>query len=185
MAQGDGHQVTLVLRTPGDPAAAAPAVRELVAQLDPDLAIIASRSMMSVRQASMARPRFMMVLLLAFAGVGVVLAMVGVYGVISQLARQRAREMSIRLALGATSDGVRWLVVRHGLTLAAIGAIVGLGVAAIATRALQSMLFGVGAIDPVTFLVVPVLLTVTAFVASWIPASRVARADPAVALQAE
>jgi putative ABC transport system permease protein len=127
----------------------------------------------------------MMVLLLAFAGVGVVLAMVGVYGVISQLARQRAREMSIRLALGATSDGVRWLVVRHGLTLAAIGTVVGLGVAAIATRALQSMLFGVGAIDPVTFLVVPVLLTVTAFVASWIPASRVARADPAVALQAE
>ncbi len=184
-AQDWRRGMTLVVRTAGDPASTAPAVRAVVKRLDPELAILRSRSMMNVRQSSIARPRFMMVLLLAFAGVGVVLAMVGVYGVISQLARRRSREMSLRLALGATREAVRWLVVRHGLGLAAIGVVVGVCLAAVATRALESMLFGVGAIDPVTFLLVPVLLTVTALAASWIPASRVARADPAVALQAE
>jgi len=93
--------------------------------------------------------------------------------------------MSLRLALGATSNGVRWLVIRHGLALAAAGVVVGTAAAAVATRALRSLLFGVSAIDPVTFLAVPVILTATALVASWIPASRVARADPAEALQSE
>ncbi|HMU62270.1 MAG TPA: ABC transporter permease [Gemmatimonadales bacterium] len=184
-AQDWRRGMTLVVRTTGDPASTAPAVRAVVKRLDPELAILRSRSMMNVRQSSIARPRFMMVLLLAFAGVGVLLAMVGVYGVISQLARRRSREMSLRLALGATREGVRWLVVRHGLWLAAIGVLVGTVMAVVATKALRSMLFGVDAVDPITFLVVPVLLTMTALVASWIPASRVARADPAVALQAE
>lgn len=185
LAQGNTHYVSLVLRTTGNPAASAPAVRALVGRLDPELAIISSRSMISVRQASIARPRFMMVLLLAFAGVGLVLAMVGVYGVIAQLVRQRSREMSIRLALGAAASEVRWLVVRHGLRLTAAGTVLGLGLALLTGRALQSMLFGVKAIDPVTFVLVPLLLAATALAATWIPATRAARSDPATTLRAE
>ncbi len=185
LAQDGNASMTLVLRTDGDPVAAAPAVRQIVAALDPNLAILRSRSMTSVRQASIARPRFMMVLMLAFGSVGLVLAMVGVYGVMSQLARQRSREMSIRLALGATDGGVRWLVMRHGLGLALAGVAVGMALAVLSTRALHSMLFGVAAVDPVTFVLVPLVLIATAVVATWIPARRVGKADPAVALRAD
>lgn len=184
-AQDVRSTMTLVLRTADDPASAAPAVREVVRRLDPDLAILESRSMASVRRAAMARPRFMMALLLAFAGVGLVLAMVGVYGVMAQLARQRSHEMSVRLALGASGGEVRWLVIRRGLALTAAGVAVGTGLALGATRALKSMLYGVGAADPLTFALVPCFLAGAALAATWLPASRAARSDPAVVLQAE
>ncbi|HEX5004228.1 MAG TPA: ABC transporter permease [Gemmatimonadales bacterium] len=184
-AQDVRSGMTLVLRTDGDPASAAPAVREVVRRLDPDLAILESRSMASVRRAAMARPRFMMALLLAFAGVGLVLAMVGVYGVMAQLARQRAHEMSVRLALGASGGDVRWIVIRRGLMLTAAGVAAGTALALGATRVLGSLLYGVGAADPLTFALVPILLAGTALGATWIPADRAARSEPAEVLRAE
>ena len=185
LAQDWRRGVTLILRIDGDPTRTAPAIRDLVRELDPALAILQSQSMVSVRRVSVARPRFMMALLLAFAGVGVVLAMVGVYGVMAQLARQRTREMCIRMALGAPSGQIGWIVVRHGLRLTLIGIVLGSGLAVVASRALRSLLFEVAAVDPATYLLVPLLLAATALVATWIPASRASRSDPATALRAE
>jgi ABC-type antimicrobial peptide transport system permease subunit len=134
---------------------------------------------------SLATQRFFMVLLLTFAGVGLVLAVVGVYGVMAQLARRRTREMGIRLALGARASHVQWLVVRHGLWLVLLG--LGLGVAGAlgATRAMQALLYEVAPGDPVTFGTVAVVLALTAICASWLPAARASRSDPAGALRAE
>ncbi|MES2306470.1 MAG: ABC transporter permease [Gemmatimonadota bacterium] len=183
--QNSSSAMTLLLRSSGDPAAVAPAVRQLIRRLDPQLAIRGIRSLDEVRHSSYARPRFMTILLLAFAVVGLLLAMVGVYGVMAQLARQRTREMSIRLALGARPASVRWLVVRHGLTLAGLGIVCGTVLALIGTRSLQSMLYNITPADPVTFIAVPLLLGLIALAATWLPAWRVSRADPVVALREE
>lgn len=185
----DPHQqnvrsgMTLLARTNGDPNMVAPAVRQLIARLDPQLAVLEVRSLEEVRQTSYARPRFMTVLLLSFALVGVLLSTVGVYGVIAQLARQRTREMSIRLALGAQPGEVRWLVVRHGLRLAALGVALGTILALVLTRSLGAFLYGIKSWDPATYLAVPLLLGVTALAATWFPASRVSHADPVAALR--
>jgi ABC-type antimicrobial peptide transport system permease subunit len=127
---------------------------------------------------SVAQQRFLATMLLVFAGVGLLLSVVGVYGVMAQLAADRAREMGIRVALGARAGQVQWLVVRRGLRLVAIGVGVGLAAAVLATRAVSALLYGVGALDPLTFTLVPVLLVITALVATWLPARRASRADP-------
>jgi putative ABC transport system permease protein len=175
----------MVLRTAGDPASLGPAVRRTVAELDPALAIESMRTMNEVFGKSLARERFLTTLLLVFAGVGLALAVVGVYGVMAQMARRRVREMGIRLALGAQANDVRWLVVRNGLRLVLTGLVIGTAGALIATRAMQTLLFGVAPKDPVTFVAVPVVLVLTALVATWLPATYASRADPATALRAE
>jgi putative ABC transport system permease protein len=175
----------MVLRTAGNPASLGPAVRRTVAELDPALAIESMRTMDEVRGRSLARERFLTTLLLVFAGVGLALAVVGVYGVMAQMARRRVREMGIRLALGAQANDVRWLVVRNGLRLVIVGLVVGTVGALAATRAMQVMLFGVAPRDPLTFVSVPVVLVLTALVATWVPATYASRADPATALRAE
>jgi putative ABC transport system permease protein len=129
--------------------------------------------------------RFLMTLLVAFAGVGATLAVVGVYGVLAQVVRQRTREMGIRIALGAGTGDVQWLVVRHGLVLAGVGLGIGAAAALGATRAVRGLLYGIPAVDPVTFAVAVGALGVTVVAASWLPARRASRADPAVALRAE
>jgi ABC-type antimicrobial peptide transport system permease subunit len=126
-----------------------------------------------------------MILLLTFASVGVALALVGVYGVIAQLARRRTREMGIRLALGARASQVQWLVVRHGLRLVVLGLVLGLGAALLVTRAMGALLYEVAPADPITFGTVALMLAGTALCASWLPAARASRADPAGALRAE
>jgi ABC-type antimicrobial peptide transport system permease subunit len=141
--------------------------------------------MNQVRAQSLARERFLTTLLLLFASVGVALAVVGVYGVMAQMARRRVREMGIRLALGAQAEDVRWLVVRNGLRLVGVGLIMGTGAAFVVTRTMQTLLFGVAAKDPMTFAVVPALLVLTALLATWAPANHASRADPAAALRAE
>src|SRR2546425_7832228 len=128
--------MTLVVRTRGDPWALAPAVRRIVKQLDPNLAITSVRTMAQVEAEALARNRFLTTLLLAFAGVGVGLAVIGVYGVVAQLARRRMREMGIRIALGAPAAQIQWMVVRHGLGLAGAGGAIGLAVSLGATRAI-------------------------------------------------
>jgi predicted permease len=177
--------MTLLLRTAGDPAGLAPAARRLVAELDPKLAIASVATMEEVQSRSLATQRFLMTLLLAFAGVGLLLAVIGVYGVIAQVAKGRTREMGIRIALGAKTADVRWLVVRHGLRLAAAGLAIGLTGALLGTRAMRVLLYAVTPGDPVTFLTVPALLIVTAAAASWLPAARASRADPVTALRIE
>jgi putative ABC transport system permease protein len=126
-----------------------------------------------------------MTLLVAFAVVGVTLAVVGVYGVLAQIVRQRTRELGIRIALGAGSGDVQWLVVRHGLALAAAGLAIGAAVALVASGAVRGLLYGVPAVDPLTFAAAVAVLGLTVLAASWIPARRAGRADPAVTLRAE
>jgi putative ABC transport system permease protein len=184
-AQDVRSRVTLLVRTSGDPLALAPAVRRNIAALDPDLAITSVKTMAQVRASSLARDRFLTALFLVFASVGVVLAIVGVYGVVTQLARRRTRELGIRVALGAHIWQVQWLVVRRGLALSAIGVTVGVGVSLEAANVMRTLLFEVAPADPVTFVVVPVLVLVTAVLASWVPAARASRADAAEVLRAE
>jgi putative ABC transport system permease protein len=185
LAQETTSQMTLVVRTTGDPAALAPAVRGIVARLDPALAISSLRTMESVRSGALARDRFLTTLMLAFALIGVALGAVGVYGVVAQLVRRRMREMGIRMALGAVAAQVQWIVVRRGLALAAAGVAVGLVASAGATRLIASLLFGVTPTDAATFAGVALLLLGAALAASWIPARLARRAAPTEVLRAD
>ena len=182
-AQRRRNDADLVVRTQGDPMALAPALREIIAELDPQLAIQSIRSMDDVYAASLARERWFMTILLVFAGIGLVLAMVGIYGVLAQVARARTREIGIRIALGARAAQVRWLLVRHGLRLTATGLVIGAVVALGATRGMDRLLFGVATADARTFAAVSVLVLLTGLVAAWVPARRASRADPVMALR--
>jgi predicted permease len=177
--------VGLVIRTRGDPRAIMQPVRAIIAALDPKLAIAHLRTMEEVRAASIARERFLTALLLVFGVVGLVLAVVGVYGVMAQLVRARTREMGIRAALGAPARSVQWIVVRHGIALACVGVAVGLAAALASTRALLALLYQVDPIDPLTFAATPVLLVAAAVAAAWIPAWRASRVDPMETLRTE
>jgi predicted permease len=185
LAQSATNGMSVLVRTAGDPASLGPAIRRTVAELDRSIALSSVETMNQVRATSLARERFLTTLLLLFAGVGLALAVVGVYGVMAQMARRRVREMGIRLALGAQANDVRWLVVRNGLRLVMAGLVLGTLGALAATRAMQALLFGIASRDPLTFLAVPVVLVMTALVATWVPASHASRADPATALRAE
>jgi predicted permease len=181
-AFGQGY---VLLKTSADPASLAPAMRQIVRDLDPSLAIVTSRPMTAVRDDSLARARFLTTLLLAFAVVGLALSVVGVYGLLAQLARNRTREMGIRLALGAPTSAVRWLVVRHGLAVTLAGLCIGAAGALAASRVMTTLLFNVAPNDPLTLVSVAALLAATGVVASWLPALKASRADPASALRAE
>jgi putative ABC transport system permease protein len=185
IAQNPGNYRILVARTAGDPAALGPAIRRVVAGLDPSLAIVSLRTMREVRTESSARDRFLTTLMLLFAVVGVVLAVVGVYGVMAQLAQRRSHEMGIRLALGAEPSAVRWLVVRHGLMLVGVGLAAGVVVAAAATRSLAALLYKVAPADPATFVAVPLILAAAGLAAAWVPAAPASRVDPATTLRAD
>ena len=175
----------LVARTTGDPAALGPSLRRLVAEMDPNLAITRLESMTDVAARSLALQRFLMVLFLLFAVVGVTLAVVGVYGVLAQVTKRRTREMGIRIALGAPVQQVRWMVVKHGLRLTLIGLAIGSGAALMATRAMSGLLFEIPTTDPITFGGVGVLVALAGAMASLIPAIHASRANPAVALRGE
>ena len=179
------RQMTVVARTTGDPAAMAPAIRRMVAGLDPRLAITDVQTMDAVRDASMARERFLLTLLSMFAFVGLVLAVVGVYGIVAQLVRARRREMGIRLALGADPGTVRWLVVRYGLRLAGAGVVIGTVVALAATRSMTRLLYGVAPSDPVAIVAVAAAVLGAAFVASFVPGVRAGNVEPIVELRRE
>ena len=182
-AQRRRNDADLVVRTQGDPLAVAPAIRDIIAELDPRLAIQSIRSMDDIYASSLARERWFMTILLIFAGIGLLLAMVGIYGVLAQVARARTREIGIRIALGADGTQVRWLLVRHGLRLTGTGLVIGTVVALGATRWMDALLFGVATADARTFSTVAVLILLTGFVAAWVPARRASRADPVMALR--
>jgi predicted permease len=185
LAQSPRRWIVVVLRTDGDPAALAPAARAAVASLDPDLALSQVRTMEQRIADSTARPRINTVVLGSFAIAALLLAAIGIYGVISYGVIQRTRELGIRMALGAGSRSVLTLVLREAMTPVAAGIAVGLVAAWAATRVLRSLLFQTGTTDVATFLGVTLFLTGAALTACYLPARRAARSDPAVALRVE
>lgn len=185
VAQDGGSGLYLLLKTAGNPADLGPRARDLLASMDPNLAIVSMTTLDEVRDRSLARQRFMLTLLGAFSIVGVLLAVVGVYGVMAQLARGRVREMGIRIALGAKAAEVQWLVVRHGLKLVGLGLVIGLVGAVLLSQSITALLFQVHPLDPITFVAVPLLLTLSGLAACWLPALRVSRSSPALALRAD
>jgi len=175
--------MNVVLRSNGDPAALTPAVKQQIHEMDGDLPLYNVRSMAQRLDQSLARRRFSMLLLTVFACISLGLAAIGIYGVMAYLVSQGTREIGIRMALGASPNAILGLVVRKGMALALCGVAAGMVGGLAVTRMMRSLLFGVGTTDAWTFLVIPVLLTLIALLASYIPARRAARIDPAVSLR--
>ena len=178
-----GRTLNVVIRTDAEPSSLAAAVRKELHDVDPDLPVYNVRTMKERVDASLARRRFSMLLFGIFAAVASGLAAVGIYGVIAFLVSQGTKEMGIRMALGATPGGIAMLVVRHAVLIAAAALLIGVGTALAGTRVMRSLLFGVSAGDPLTYVLVCVLVGATAVAASYIPARRAARLDPLRALR--
>jgi putative ABC transport system permease protein len=160
-----------------------PAIRKAVASVDPLLAFSGVRTIDESIDNRLAMSRFTTWLLTLLGATGLILAAVGVYGVIAYVVTQRTHEFGVRMALGATSGGVRWLVVRQGFVVALIGVLIGSGLSFAASRLLRGMVFGITEHDPMTFVVVGTVLTIVAVAASYIPARRATRIDPLTALR--
>jgi putative ABC transport system permease protein len=177
--------LTLVVRTSGEPSALAPAIRAIVSSMDRSVPVSQVQTMDEVVAQSTAAPRFYLLLLAAFAAVAVVLAAVGIYGVMSYTVSRRTNEIGIRMALGANPRDVRRLIVGQGMAVAVGGAVVGLAGALGLTRLMSSLLYGVGASDPATFVAVSLFLGAVALAATYLPARRATRIDPLSALRRE
>jgi len=184
-AQSPMGAVTLALRTPGDPLALAGLARQAIAAIDANVPISDVRSMEQVMSESVARPRLIMSLLLVFAGVGLVLGAVGVYGVIAYAVGERRREIGVRIALGAEPGRVAAAVLAQGVRYAALGVAIGLAGSFGVTRLMRTLVFGVNTTDPATFVGLSVFLIVVAGLASYLPARQAAKTDPMVALRAD
>jgi putative ABC transport system permease protein len=178
-------QLSVVLRTAADPQLQTAALRSALAEIDPNQPLVKVRTMEDNMAATVAQPRFRTWLIGIFAAVALVLAGVGVYGVMSYTVTQRTNEIGIRVTLGAQSEEVFKAIVGEGLRLALTGVSIGIAAALALTRLLQSFLFGISAYDPITFLGVALLLTMVAAAASFFPARRATLVDPIVALRYE
>ncbi len=179
------HTMALVVRSTGDAAAMTQAVRAAVAELDHTLPIFDARTMSSVLSGSMAQLRFMLLVLGAAAAVTLVLGAIGLYGVMAYVVTLRTKEIGVRIALGAQPSAVAAMMTGQGLALTAIGLVGGLGMFALIARFLSSFLYGVAPTDPLALGSASLLLVLIATLASWIPARRASRVDPADALRAE
>jgi putative ABC transport system permease protein len=176
---------SVVVRSSGDALSLAPVVRSKIRELDKDLAISKLRPMTFYLHRALAATRFTMVLAALFGGLALLLAAIGIYGVVAYSANQRMREFGIRMALGAHARDIRRQVLREGLALALAGLLLGaLGALALG-RFLQALLFGVTATDLATYLACAVVLPAVALLACWLPARRAARRDPLVILRTE
>ncbi|HEV2402141.1 MAG TPA: ABC transporter permease [Candidatus Sulfotelmatobacter sp.] len=176
---------TLLVRTHGNPLTLAPLVKDQVWAVNKSLPITQVRTMDQGIAQTNAQPRFQALLLGIFGALGLLLAVVGIYGVISYSVTQRTHEIGIRMALGAAPTQVMRLILAHGLKLALLGVAIGIAAALALTRLMSSLLFGISATDPLTFAAVTVLLLAVAIAACYIPARRAMRVDPMVALRYE
>jgi predicted permease len=177
--------MSFVVRSNADVTTLASAIRRQLAQVDAQMPIYDLETMDDAISGSVAQPRFYMGLLSGFAGLALLLAALGIYGVISYGVSQRVRELGIRIALGATNERILKLVLGQGLGLVAVGVVVGVAASVLLTRVLGSMLYGVTATDLPTLLLVPLTLAATAAVASYLPARRAAQVDPVIAMRSE
>jgi len=176
---------TFVARTDADPARLTSPLREAVRAVDPSLAVSRIKLMSDLVSASLAPRRFVVTLLGIFAGLALLMAVIGLYGVISYSVTQRTQEIGIRMALGAQASEVLGLVIGQGMLLAGIGAAIGLMVSLAFSRLLKNQLFQVSAFDPLTFLITALVLITAALLATYIPARRATRVDPMEALRHE
>jgi predicted permease len=187
--QGAENRMSIVARAQdgGDPSPLVGAIRDAAHAVDPTMAVYETGTMLERIQGSSAvdARRYPLVLIAAFAIAALVLAVIGVYGVIAYSVAQRARELALRVALGARGADVLRLVVRRGVLLAGVGVAVGIPAALLLTRAMRSLLYGVSASDGLTYVGVAVLLTVVAILASYLPARRATRVDPVLALRSD
>ncbi|HET6975485.1 MAG TPA: ABC transporter permease [Pyrinomonadaceae bacterium] len=179
------NQMVTVVKTVGEPRGLIPTATKEVAAMDQDVPLFGVKSMEEYLSASVAAPRFSTTLLSIFAGVALVLTVVGLYGVMSYSVAQRTNEIGIRMALGAQSRDVLLMIVKQGSMLILLGLAIGLVGAYALTRVISSLLFGVTAKDPLTFVAVAVVLAVVALLACYIPALRATRVDPIDALRCE
>ena len=177
--------MSLVVRTKGDPTALVPLIKNAVWSVDREQPVERVQTLDALLATSEAQRRFALLIFEVFAAVGLLLAMAGIYGVLSVSVVERTREMGIRTALGATRRDLLRLVVRQGMLLAGVGALIGISASVLASRALASMLFGVSRLDPLTYLAVLGLLLIVSALACWAPAWRASKVDPAVILRAE
>jgi predicted permease len=175
----------IVVRTSADPLTMVPVLRREVEALRARIPVSDPRPFADVVAQATSRISFTMSLLFAASTIALALGLVGIYGVVSYVVNQRTREIGVRLALGATAPSVRAMVVRHGLVLAGIGVVIGLVASAALSSVMATLLYGVGPIDPVTYVAVAVALVAVSVAGTWIPAARAAGVDPARALRAE
>src|SRR6266542_2795859 len=183
--QSGQRALKFVVRTVGDPLQLSAAARQVMLEIEPNLPLTRLRSMEQIVARSVAQERFNMLLLGVFAALGLLLAAIGIYGVMSYAVAQRTPEIGLRMALGAHERDVLRLVFKHGLALTLAGLGLGLAGALALTRLMKSYLFGVSATDPASFASVAFLLLLVALVACWIPARRATKVDPMIALRSE
>lgn len=180
-----GGSEVLLVRTSGEPEALAAPVRAAIQDIDPELAVFGVESLRETVGRSIAQQRFTMLLLGVFAAVAIALAVIGIHGVLSYVVARRTSEMGIRMALGASRGSVIALVIGQGARLAVVGLALGLAVALVATRLLGSLLYGVTATDPATYVVVVAAVFSIATLTTLLPARRATRVDPMIALKTE
>jgi putative ABC transport system permease protein len=182
---GHGAVARWVVRTNGDPNALVPTIRSAIREVDRQMPVADVQPMTAFVDRAMASTRFALALIATFAAIAVVLAAVGLYGVLSTVVRQRTAEIGVRMAFGANTSSIFQLVIGHGLRLSAIGIALGAAGALALTRGMKTMLVGVRPTDPLTFVAIAMLFMAVAAVSSWIPARRAAGLDPNVALREE
>jgi putative ABC transport system permease protein len=180
---GPGRAMALVVKTEAEPLSLAGALRDTIRALDPNLPIADVQSMEQVTADALASPRFAALLLGLFALLALILAAIGTYATISLLVTERSHEIGIRMALGAERRTILGWILGEGLTLAGAGIVLGVAGALLLTRVLETLLYGVGALDPLTFAVVPAILAAVAAMASLTPARRAASLDPVTTLR--
>jgi putative ABC transport system permease protein len=184
-AQSLAPDVTIGVRTMEDPDAMAKTIAAAVHSVDPQIALASLRTMDQVKNESLAEDRFTMRLFASFAALALLLAAVGIYGLMAYAVSQRTQEIGLRLALGAGKSDVRSLILREASLLACIGLGIGVGGALLVGRTMQTTLYGVGAMDLSVLLAVTAILFLTALLASYLPAHRAASIDPMQALRTE